>query len=142
MKVEIVRVGDGFHFEGSGSSNIKVHTDGSQEIGGQNQGVRPMELMLMSLASCTAIDVVLILKKQKQEITDFKISADGDREEEAGTKRSPFRKIHLTFKFTGNNLDEAKISKAIAMSMEKYCSATAQLEPLAAITHSVEIVAA
>ena len=142
MKVELVRVGDGFHFEGTGSSNVKIHTDGSPEIGGQNEGVRPMELLLMGLASCSAIDVVLILKKQKQDITDFKIEADGDRSPEEGTKRSPFRKIHLTFKFTGNDLDENKINRAISLSMEKYCSATAQMEALATITHSVEIAAA
>jgi putative redox protein len=139
MKIELVRIGDDFHFEGSGSSQVKVHTDGSPEIGGQNLGVRPMELLLMGLASCSAIDVVLILKKQKQEISDFKIVADGDRTEEEGTKRSPFTKIHLTFQIAGNNLDEAKINRAISLSMEKYCSATAQLEALATITHSVEI---
>ena len=139
MKVEIVRVDDAFHFEGSGSSDIKVHTDGSPEIGGGNQGVRPMELLLMGLASCSAIDVVLILKKQKQDITDFRVVADGNRVEEEGTKRSPFRNIHLTFKFAGNGLDESKINRAIGLSMEKYCSATAQLEALATITHSVEI---
>lgn len=141
MKIEIVRVDDAFHFEGTGSSEIKVHTDGSPEIGGSNQGVRPMELLLMGLASCSAIDVVMILKKQKQDITDFRIVADGDRVEEEGTKRSPFRKIHLTFKFAGNDLDQGKINRAISLSMEKYCSATAQMEALAEITHSVEIAA-
>lgn len=139
MKVEIVRVDDDFHFEGSGSSQIKVHTDGSPEIGGHNQGVRPMELLLMGLASCSAIDVVVILKKQKLEITDFRIIADGERVEEEGTKRSPFRKIHLTYKFTGRQLDAGKINRAISLSLEKYCSATAQLEALAEITHTVEI---
>ncbi len=139
MKVELVRVNDAFHFEGTGSSEVKVHTDGSPEIGGHNAGVRPMELLLMGLASCSAIDVVLILKKQKQDITDFRVVAEGDRVQEEDTKRSPFRNIHLVFKFTGNNLDEKKIDRAIALSMEKYCSATAQLEALATITHSVEI---
>ncbi|WP_025762285.1 OsmC family protein [Dyadobacter tibetensis] len=140
MKIEMVRVDDAFHFEGTGSSSIKVHTDGSPEIGGQNAGVRPMELLLMGLASCSAIDVVLILKKQRQEITDFRIVADGDRTEEEGTKRSPFRTIHLTFRLKGVDLDESKINRAINLSMEKYCSATAQLEALATITHSVEII--
>ena len=139
MKVELVRVNDAFHFEGTGSSEVKVNTDGSPEIGGHNLGVRPMELLLMGLASCSAIDVVLILKKQKQDITDFRMTADGDRVEEEGTKRSPFRNIHLTYKFVGNDLDEKKIDRAIKLSLEKYCSATAQLEPLAKITHSVEI---
>ncbi len=139
MKVELVRLNDAFHFEGTGSSAIKVHTDGSLEMGGNNAGVRPMELLLMGLASCSAIDVVLILKKQRQQITDFRIVADGDRVEEEGTKRSPFRTIHLLFKITGVALDAAKIERAIALSMEKYCSATAQLEALATITHDVEI---
>lgn len=139
MKVELVRVDDAFHFEGSGSSEVKVHTDGSPEIGGSNQGVRPMELLLMGLASCSAIDVVLILKKQRQEITDFQVSVDGDRTQEADTQRKPFTKIHLTFKLAGNQLDENKINRAIALSMEKYCSATAQLEALAEITYSAEI---
>ncbi|CAG5069524.1 Protein YhfA [Dyadobacter sp. CECT 9623] len=139
MKIELVRVDDAFHFEGSGSSEVKVHTDGSPEIGGKNQGVRPMELLLMGLASCSAIDVVMILKKQRQDITDFRVTADGDREQEENTERKPFRKIHLTFKFAGNQLDEKKINRAIGLSMEKYCSATAQLEALATITYDVEI---
>jgi len=95
--------------------------------------------LLMGLASCSAIDVVLILKKQRQDITDFRITADGDRTQEADTQRKPFTKIHLTFKFAGNNLDESKIQRAIGLSMEKYCSATAQLEALATITYDVEI---
>lgn len=140
MKIELVRVDDAFHFEGSGSSEIKVHTDASSDIGGSNLGVRPMELLLMGLASCSAIDVVLILKKQRQDITDFRISAEGDRVQEEDTQRKPFRKIHLIYQFAGNNLDENKISRAVALSMEKYCSATAQLEALAAITYDIEIV--
>jgi putative redox protein len=139
MKVELVRVNDAFHFEGSGSSEVKVHTDGSPDIGGSNLGVRPMELLLMGLASCSAIDVVLILKKQRQDIADFRIITEGDREQEADTQRKPFRKIHLLFKFAGNQLDENKINRAIALSMEKYCSANAQMEALATITYSVEI---
>ena len=139
MKIELVRVDDAFHFEGSGSSEVKVHTDGSPDIGGSNQGVRPMELLLMGLASCSAIDVVLILKKQRQDITDFRVIADGERTQEENTQRKPFRQIHLTFKFAGNQLDEAKINRAISLSMEKYCSATAQLEALATITYSTEI---
>ena len=140
MKIELVRVDDAFHFEGTGSSEVKVHTDASADVGGSNLGVRPMELLLMGLASCSAIDVVLILKKQRQDITDFRITAEGDRVEEENTQRKPFRKIHLVFKFAGNDLDESKISRAIALSMEKYCSATAQLEALATITYDIEIV--
>lgn len=139
MKIELVRVDDAFHFEGTGSSDVTVHTDGSPEIGGHNAGVRPMELLLMGLASCSAIDVVLILKKQRQQITDFRIEAEGERVKEDDTERKPFRSIHLHFKFKGHLLDKTKIDRAIKLSMEKYCSATAQLESLATITHDVTI---
>lgn len=139
MKIELVRVDDAFHFEGSGSSEVKVHTDGSPEIGGQNLGVRPMELLLMGLASCSAIDIVLILKKQRQQITDFRIIAEGDRVKEDATERKPFRNIHIQFLLKGHLLDRAKIDRAVKLSMEKYCSATAQFESLATITHEVKI---
>ena len=139
MKIELVRVNDAFHFEGSGSSEIKVHVDGSPEIGGQNAGVRPMELLLMGLASCSAIDMVLIMKKQRQEITDFRIVAEGDREQEKGTLRKPYNSINLHFILKGNNLDTDKVERALQLSMEKYCSATAQFEGSANITHSVTV---
>jgi putative redox protein len=140
MKVELVRVDDAFHFEASGSSStVTVHTDAAEDIGGQNAGVRPMELLLMGLASCSAIDVALILKKQRQNVTDFRISVEGERVEEEGTKRKPFRKIHLHFYLSGGALDSEKVNKAIALSMEKYCSATAQLEALATVTFEATI---
>ena len=140
MKVELIRVDDAFHFEASGaSSTVTVHTDAAEDIGGHNAGVRPMELLLMGLASCSAIDVALILKKQRQNVKDFRISVEGERVEEEGTKRKPFRKIHLHFYLAGEALDAEKVNKAIALSMEKYCSATAQLEALATITFEATI---
>lgn len=139
MKVELVRVDDAFHFEAVGMSDVKVHTDAAVEIGGSNAGARPMELLLMGLGGCSAIDVVLILKKQRQEVTDFRITLEGERIKEDNTERKPFRNIHIHFKLTGKNLDENKINRAISLSMEKYCSATAQLESLATITHECTI---
>ncbi|WP_028666862.1 OsmC family protein [Runella zeae] len=138
MKVELVRVDDGFHFEARGSSEAIVHTDASPNIGGQNAGVRPMELLLMGLGSCSAIDVVLVLKKQRQEILDFRISVEGERVKEEDTERSPFRNVKIHYFFKGN-LDPAKVERAVKLSMEKYCSATAQFEPLAQITHEITI---
>ncbi|AEI49942.1 OsmC family protein [Runella slithyformis] len=138
MKVELVRVDDGFHFEATGSSDQKVHTDASPALGGKNAGVRPMELLLMGLGSCSAIDVVLVLKKQRQEVLDFRISVEGERTKEDGTERSPFRKVHIHYFFRGN-LDRAKVERAVKLSMEKYCSATAQFEPLAELTHEITI---
>ena len=139
MKVELIRVDDAFHFVGSGASDTSVHIDGATDIGGHNAGARPMELLLMGLAGCSAIDVVLILKKQRQEVRDFRIVVEGERVEESQTKRKPFRAIHLEFRLSGVGLVPSKINRAIQLSMEKYCSATAQLESMATITHSLTI---
>jgi putative redox protein len=138
MKVELVRVDDAFHFEAVGASGIANHIDANVDIGGHNLGSRPMELLLMGLGGCTAIDVILILKKQRQVIEDLKITVDGNREKIEGTEMNPFRKINVHFAFKGN-LDETKVERAIKLSMEKYCSATAQLSPSAEITHSLSI---
>lgn len=138
MKVELTRVDDAFHFEAVGVSGIKNHIDANPEIGGHNMGSRPMEMLLMGLGGCTAIDVILILKKQRQTIDDLKISVNGDRTKIEGTEMSPFTKINVHFAFKGD-LNADKVERAIKLSMEKYCSATAQLSPTAEITHSFEI---
>ena len=136
MTVELVRVDDAFHFEATGTSGVVLHIDGATDIGGHNLGARPMEMLLMGLASCSAIDVVLILNKQKQVIDDFRMSVEGLREN--GTIPNPFQKIHITYKLTGT-LDPARVKRAVDLSMDKYCSATAQLRPTATITYSIEI---
>lgn len=138
MKVELTRVDEAFHFEAVGASNVIQHIDANVDIGGHNLGARPMEMILMGLGGCTAIDVILILKKQRQVIDDLKISLEGDREKIEGTEMSPFRKINIHFAFKGQ-LDASKVEKAIKLSMEKYCSATAQLSPSAEITHTFSI---
>jgi putative redox protein len=138
MQVELVRLDDAFHFEAKGMSGVPVHIDAAENIGGHNAGARPMELLLMGLGGCTAIDVLLIMKKQRQVVEDLKISISGEREKIEGTEMSPFRKINIHFKLKGN-LSEDKAHKAIVMSMEKYCSATAQFSGTADITHSFEI---
>ncbi len=138
MQVELVRVDDAFHFQASGMSGVPVHIDAAENIGGHNAGARPMELLLMGLGGCTAIDVLLILKKQRQRVDDLKISVSGERVKIEGTEMTPFRKINIHFAFVGN-IAEAKAQKAIELSMEKYCSATAQLSPSAEITHTFEV---
>jgi putative redox protein len=139
MQVELVRIDDAFHFEASGMSGVPVQIDAAENIGGHNAGARPMELLLMGLGGCTAIDVLLIMKKQRQEVEDLKISVSGEREKIEGTMMTPFRKINVHFKFKGATIAEDKAKKAIEMSMEKYCSATAQLSASAEITHTFEI---
>ncbi|WP_367913144.1 OsmC family protein [Leadbetterella sp. DM7] len=140
MKIELDRVDDAFHMQGKGMSPVVVNIDAAEDIGGKNAGVRPMELLLMGLGGCTSIDLILILKKQRQPLNDLKIEVTGDREQIEGTEMKPFKKINIHYKLYGA-LDPARVEKAIALSMEKYCSATAQLRPSAEITHSYEIIA-
>ncbi|MVM37823.1 OsmC family peroxiredoxin [Spirosoma sp. HMF3257] len=136
MQVELVRVDDAFHFEALGKSGVAQHIDAATDIGGHNAGARPMEMMLMGLAGCSAIDVILILKKQKQVLDDFRLKVDGLREKDAIP--APFKKIHITYLLKGQ-LDPEKVKRAIDLSMDKYCSATAQLRPSTEITYSFEI---
>lgn len=136
MQVELVRVDDAFHFEAVGASGVTQHIDAATDIGGHNAGARPMEMLLMGLAGCSAIDIVLILKKQKQVVDDFQMKVDGLREKDA--MPSPFKKIHITYLLKGQ-LDPEKVKRAIDLSMDKYCSATAQFRPSAEITYSFEI---
>lgn len=138
MEVLLKRKDDAFHFEAVGGSGAAVQIDAAENIGGHNAGARPMELLLMGLGGCTAIDVILILKKQRQIIEDFQIRINGDREKIEGTEKTPFRKINIQFELVGE-VDPNKAQKAIVLSMEKYCSATAQLESSAEITHSLLI---
>ena len=136
MEVVLNRLDQDFHFEATGSSPVSVHIDAAEGIGGQNAGARPMELLLMGLGGCTAIDVILILKKQRQIIEDFQIRVQGDREKIEGTEKTPFRQINIQFELKGE-IDGNKALRAIQLSMDKYCSATAQLEPSSKITHSL-----
>ena len=136
MEVRLKRIDQGFHFEALGSSPVPVHIDAAEGIGGHNAGARPMELLLMGLGGCTAIDVILVLKKQRQIVEDFQIRLSGTREKIEGTEKTPFRTINIQFELKGQ-IDGAKALKAIQLSMEKYCSATAQLEPSSLITHTL-----
>lgn len=136
MEVVLNRLDQDFHFEAKGSSPIPVHIDAAEGIGGHNAGARPMELLLMGLGGCMAIDVILILKKQRQVVNDFQIRVQGEREKIEGTEKTPFSTINIQFELQGD-VDGNKALKAIQLSMEKYCSATAQLEPSATITHTL-----
>ncbi len=135
--IEINRVGEPFHFVAQNSDKIEVHIDASAAIGGTNLGVRPMELLLMGLGGCTAIDVISILKKSRQTVEDLKITVTGERD--ADVVPSPFSGIHLHYIFKGN-LKPEKVEQAIKLSKEKYCSASVMLEKTAKITSSYEIV--
>jgi putative redox protein len=137
MSIEMNRLDDGFHFEALGGDKVGVHIDAAAAIGGTHQGARPMELILMGLGSCSAIDVILILKKMRQNITDFRLVVEGQRDAEATP--APFEQIHIRYILRGGNLSLKKVEQAVKLSMDKYCSVTAMLEKSAAITWSVEI---
>ena len=136
MKVHLKRVDDAFHFTGTGSDNIPVNIDAAASVGGNNAGARPMEMFLMSLASCSAIDIILILKKQRQKIESFDITVDGQRRE--NEIPAVFEKINIHFSFNGE-LDRVKVKRAIDLSMDKYCSVSAMLRPMVEITTSFSI---
>ncbi|QMU26779.1 OsmC family protein [Adhaeribacter radiodurans] len=136
MKVELKRVDNAFHFEAVGAAGVPVNIDANPEVGGNNAGARPMEMILMGLGGCSAIDITLILKKQKQEITDFRIHIDGDREPNATP--AVFTNIRIHYALSGN-LDEQKVKRAIDLSMDKYCSVTAILNKTAQISYTFSI---
>lgn len=137
MKVELKRVNDAVHFEASGpSSTVKVQIDGPADIGGMGLGVRPMEMVLMALASCSSLDLVSILKKQKQDLRDFSVSVEGERREQSP---NIFTKIHMIFSLKGT-IDSDKANRAAELAVKKYCSVHDMLVAGGVeITYSIEI---
>lgn len=119
MKVQLDLVNDAVHFSGrSGSTTATVPIDGSPEIGGQALGARPMELVLMALGSCSALDLLNILRKQRQQVAGVQIDVDAKR---VDTVPAVFSSIHLIFNLQGEvNLEKAK--KAAELAVKKYCS--------------------
>ncbi len=119
MKIELHRIDDGFNMEATDEAGHKVLMDTSGEQGGRNNGVRPMQMLIMGLGGCTAIDVVMILKKQKQEVSDFRISIQAEREE--GKEPALWKSAHILFSLEGK-IEEGKARRAAELSMQKYCS--------------------
>ena len=128
---------DHMTFVGESGSGHAVVMDGAAEFGGRDLGIRPMEMLLLGVGGCTAFDVVSILKKSRQAIVDCEVMVDSDRAEEVP---KVFTRIHIHFIVSGNNLDPAKVEKAVSLSADKYCSASKMLEKAAEITHDFEIV--
>ncbi len=136
MKVELQRIDQDFHFKALGAAGVPVHIDAGIKIGGHDAGARPMEMLLMGVGGCSAIDVILILRKQKQVLKDIRILVDGQRKK--GEPISVFTDINLHFILSGE-LDEKKVDRAISLSMNKYCSAAAMMGKTAKMTYSFEI---
>ena len=136
MKVEIERVNNKVHLEAKNEQGVIVHMDGSPEIGGEDLGARPMQLVLMALGGCTSMDMLSMLKKMREEVKGYKVTVDAER---ATEHPMVFTKIHIHYSLEGN-LKKENVEKAINLSMDKYCSVTHMLNSTATITHSFEII--
>ena len=137
-RIDIKRVDDAYAFEATDSNGNIARMDAAQAIGGNNSGIRPMQTLLMGLGGCGGVDIVSILKKQKQEITDFNMVIEGEREQ--GKEPSLWKKVHINFYFTGN-VDAEKAEKAVALSLNKYCSVAETLRRAGAkLTWNVKVV--
>lgn len=117
--IELERVNGDYGFEAKDANGHVIRMDTKPENGGLNFGVRPMQTLLMGLGGCSGIDIISILKKQRQEVTGFKMHIDGERQ--AGKEPSIWESTHIVFELSGN-IDPEKAKKAVDLSMEKYCS--------------------
>lgn len=136
-KIELSRASDTFHLEAVNESGNTIHMDASPDIGGTNKGMRPMQLLLAAMGGCSSVDVINILRKQKQELKDIKITVTGEREKDAVP--ALYTEVHAHFKLYGD-LDKDKVQKAVSLSVEKYCSVAKTLEATAKVTYSFEII--
>ena len=127
---------DNVQFVAETGSGHAIVIDGAPDHGGRNTGARPMELVLAGAASCSAFDVILMLKKSRQNFTSLHVEADAVRAE---TEPKVFTGIKLTFKLSGKGLDPAAVERAVKLSKDKYCSATAMLGKTAEITTQIII---
>lgn len=135
MKARIKWAGEA-SFIGETESSHAVVMDGPPDMGGRNIGPRPMELLLLGTGGCTSFDVVHILKKSRQQVTDCVAEIEAER---ANTDPKIFTKIHIHFIVTGKNLKPEQVDRAVKLSAEKYCSASIMLGKSAVITHDFEI---
>ena len=127
---------DGMLMVGKSHSGHSITMDGPIEIGGENLGVRPMEMLLLGVAGCTMIDVVTTLKKMRQDLSHCETKINAER---ANEHPKVFTDIHIHFIVKGKDLDSKKVDKAIKLSAEKYCSASIMLGKTAKITHNFEV---
>ncbi|MFO8064636.1 MAG: OsmC family protein [Spirochaetia bacterium] len=135
MKVELHRLNDAAHFEARNEQGNSVSIDGAEAIGGQGLGFRPMQLALTALASCASMDVAPILRKQRQELRDMRVTATGER---SGGTPSPFTAVNLHFDLYGN-ISESAARKALDLAVHSYCSVGATFSGDVDITWSLAI---
>lgn len=135
MKITVEQL-KGTHMQAENEEDGLIRMDGSTSIGGLEGGFSPMQLLLAGAGGCSAIDIIGILEKQKQNLKDLKVEIEGDRQKK--DTYSEFTTIHMHYIFTGD-LDKQKVERAINLSLDKYCSVSKTLEKTSEITHSYEI---
>jgi putative redox protein len=126
-------------FIGQSGSGHSIVIDGPPQAGGENAGIRPMELVLMGLGACASFDVVSILKKSRQDVTDCRAELEAERADEIP---QVFTRIHVHFVISGHGLKAGHVARAVSLSAEKYCSASIMIGKTAEITHDFEIIEA
>ncbi len=127
----------GIRFEGVSAFGHTIATDGAKKSGGNEDGYKPTELMMFSLAGCTGVDVVRILDKMRQEITGVEIEVNASQPDQYP---KPFNKVDVKYIFRGKNLDRAKVEQAISLSEDKYCAVSQTMKGIARITSTYEII--
>lgn len=135
MKARVKWVED-VTFVGEADSGHAVVMDGPPESGGKNRGMRPMEMLLVGMGGCTAFDVVVILKKARQAVTDCEVVLEAER---APEPPKVFTRIHVHYRVSGAGLSDAQVKRAVDLSTQKYCSASIMLGKTAELTHDYEI---
>lgn len=136
MLIKIKRFDKDYGFEATNEAGKSLIMDASPAIGGHGQGFSPMQTVLAAIGGCSGIDLISILKKQKQEIESFEMTVEGEREKDAVP--SPFTSIHIIYNLKGK-IDKEKAQRAADLSIEKYCSVSKMLEKSAKITYEVKI---
>jgi putative redox protein len=136
MKITINKLDEKQHFEASNETGGKIRLDGSNSIGDLEGGLSPMQLLLAGIGGCSAIDIIEILKKQRQDLQELEIVVDGDRQDV--DTYSEFKTIYLQFNFKGD-LEPKKVERAIDLSIGKYCSVSKALEKVSEISYGYEI---
>jgi len=137
IKIELSRLDGDFNMEAVNDTGNKILLDGSPNDGGHNRGMRPMQTLLAAMGGCSAIDVISILRKQREDLKDIKITVTGEREKDAVP--SLYTEVHAHFRLFGN-INKDKAEKAVSLSVEKYCSVAKTLEKNAKITYSFEVI--
>jgi putative redox protein len=136
MTVQLQRLNDAFHFEARNEEGASIHLDSSPDAGGQNLGFRPMQTLLAALASCSSIDIGLILGKQRLQIDDFQVQVDAERRQDMTP--AIFEKIHVHYHLRGE-LPPEKVGRAIELSLSTYCSVAHILRATAVITYTYQV---